>query len=102
MSNMSISLPPGLRAFVREQVETGTYSTASDVIQEGLRHLKRLVDAQQAILRHEIGLGLADMHAGQYKSFDSVEDWFADIEASKPETNIKTKKRAASRKRSAT
>jgi antitoxin ParD1/3/4 len=36
---MNISLPPELARFVREKVESGLYSSASEVVREALRRL---------------------------------------------------------------
>ena len=36
---MNISLPLELAGFVREKVEAGLYSSASEVVRESLRHL---------------------------------------------------------------
>ena len=37
MSTMNISLPPRLREFVEQQVESGRYSTASEYVRELIR-----------------------------------------------------------------
>ena len=38
MSTMNISLPPKLREFVEQQVESGRYSTASEYVRELIRN----------------------------------------------------------------
>lgn len=40
-STMNISLPADLVRFIRERVESGCYSSASEVIRDGLRLLQR-------------------------------------------------------------
>lgn len=37
---LNVSLPPAQESFVRAQVETGRYRTASEVVREGLRLLE--------------------------------------------------------------
>lgn len=58
---MNVSLTPELEKWVQSKVETGMYTSASEVIREGLRLLKEQ-DAFKAIrlaeLRQEIQLGI--------------------------------------------
>ncbi|MEA5507594.1 type II toxin-antitoxin system ParD family antitoxin [Halotia wernerae UHCC 0503] len=58
---MNVSLTPELEKWVQSKVETGMYTSASEVIREGLRLLKEQ-DALKAIrlaeLRQEIQLGI--------------------------------------------
>ena len=39
MNGMNVSLPPGLREYVRRKLEAGLYGNASEVLREGLRLL---------------------------------------------------------------
>ncbi|OUL27750.1 CopG family transcriptional regulator [Nostoc sp. RF31YmG] len=58
---MNVSLTPELEKWVQSKVESGMYTSASEVIREGLRLLKEQ-DALKAIrlaeLRQEIQLGI--------------------------------------------
>jgi antitoxin ParD1/3/4 len=58
---MNVSLTPELEKWVQSKVESGMYTSASEVIREGLRLLKDQ-DALKAIrlteLRREIQLGI--------------------------------------------
>ncbi|MBW4585818.1 type II toxin-antitoxin system ParD family antitoxin [Aetokthonos hydrillicola Thurmond2011] len=58
---MNVSLTPELEKWVQSKVESGLYTSASEVIREGLRLLKEQ-DALKAIrlaeLRREIQLGI--------------------------------------------
>jgi len=59
---MNISLTPQLEALVKKKVESGLYSSASEVIREALRLLEerdRLQAIRQEELRAEIKAGLA-------------------------------------------
>ncbi|HVT52782.1 MAG TPA: type II toxin-antitoxin system ParD family antitoxin [Dongiaceae bacterium] len=65
---MQISLPPKLEELVREKVESGRYSDASEVIRDALKLMQEL-DAVQGMklerLREELAKGEADLAAGR-------------------------------------
>ena len=71
---MNVSLTPELESFVRGLVETGRYSSASEVVREALRlveereQLRRIrIDA----LRDEIQKGIEDLEAGRVVEWDA-------------------------------
>jgi antitoxin ParD1/3/4 len=69
MPTMNVSLSAELVAFVEEEVTTGEYGTASEVVRDGLRQLRRekaLRKEKAAILRREIRLGLEQARAGRF------------------------------------
>lgn len=69
MATMNVSLPAELASFVDREVETGEYGSASEVVREGLRLLRReneIAEAKAEILRREVGLGLADAQGGRF------------------------------------
>lgn len=77
---MNVSLTPELDEFVIEKVKSGLYSSASEVIREGLRLLKEHDELQKVKLeqlREEIGKGI--------KSLDKRKGKPLDIEAIKVE-----------------
>lgn len=81
MPTMNVSLPQGLVEFVEEEVASGAYASASEVVRDGLRILQRdraLYEERMAILRHEIQLGLDDIAAGRI-SDRSVMDILEDV-----------------------
>lgn len=83
MPTMNVSLPTALAKFVEGEVASGAYSTASEVVRDGLRLLRREKDAHEeklAILKREIQLGIDDVRAGRF-SERSVMDILADLEA---------------------
>jgi antitoxin ParD1/3/4 len=53
MKELKISIPDSLQNFIEQQMETGTYASASDVVRDGLILLqeneKRLSDLREAI-----------------------------------------------------
>jgi antitoxin ParD1/3/4 len=81
----SYTLGEHLEKFVADQVASGRYSSASEVIRAGLR----LLDDQQQehtarleALRAEIQIGLDDLENGRYQDFKTKEEldaFFEDI-----------------------
>ena len=63
MNGMNVSLPPGLREYVRRKLEAGLYGNASEVLREGLRLLVARDEAGQPDppLKSEIRAELAAM-----------------------------------------
>ena len=62
---MNISLPKGLESYVRQKVKSGQYSSASEVVREGLRDMQ-VRERQIAEVRREVQKGLDDLDAGRY------------------------------------
>ena len=66
MATMNVSLSRDFLDFVNEEVASGEYGSASEVVREGLRLLRRekAVEREKlAILRREVGIGLDDARA---------------------------------------
>jgi antitoxin ParD1/3/4 len=55
---MNVSLPPAQEQFVRDQVASGRYQTASEVLRDGLRLLER--EEWQRLLQKDLVEGLTD------------------------------------------
>ncbi len=65
---MNVSLTPELEGFVTEKVKSGLYNSASEVIRESLRLLRRqdeLEQLQLAQLRREVQASIKQMDAGK-------------------------------------
>ena len=65
---MNVSLTPELEKLVNERVQSGLYSSASEVIREALRLLKEQGELRQRRLeelRKEIGFGLEQLNRGE-------------------------------------
>ncbi|MBI2239718.1 MAG: type II toxin-antitoxin system ParD family antitoxin [Magnetospirillum gryphiswaldense] len=68
MPTMNVSLPAEMAAFVEAELASGDYASASEVVRDALRLLRRERAAEQeriAILRREIQLGIDDADAGR-------------------------------------
>ncbi len=73
MATTSLSLGEHWEAFIKEEIKSGRYSTASEVVRDALRELEDRGKRLEALRAH-----LAE-GAGQAASKDFVEDF--DIEA---------------------
>ena len=72
---MDVSLTPELDEFIAEMVRSGLYSSAGEVIREGLRLLKeqeelRLIRLQE--LKREISVGIEQLENGRGKTYKSA------------------------------
>jgi antitoxin ParD1/3/4 len=77
---MNIPLTPELERLVNDEINTGDYKSASEVVREGLR-LVRLRREKLAALKRELQIGIDDIENGRYGEYSSVEELFDDIEA---------------------
>jgi antitoxin ParD1/3/4 len=76
-SRANVSLTPELERFVTRKVESGLYSSQSEVVREGLRLLidqERMVEAKLDRLRAEIAPGLAQARRGELLDPEEVVD----------------------------
>jgi len=83
MPTMNVSLPQALAEFVEKEVASGHYSTASEVVRDGLRMLREeraVYEEKRAILRREIQIGLDEVNAGKY-SDKTVMEILAEVQA---------------------
>jgi antitoxin ParD1/3/4 len=79
---MDITLTPDLESIISDQVATGYYANAGEVVREGLLLLSArdaLLRAQQQKLRDDIAIGLEQAARGQIRAFDA-EDLLSRIE----------------------
>jgi len=74
--SLNVSLPPELENRVRQHVESGLYSSASEVIREALRLFEAYQGVQAAnlaSLKADITRGVADITAGRVRQLDMNE-----------------------------
>jgi antitoxin ParD1/3/4 len=65
---MNVSLTPELEKLVHRKVETGRYTSASEVIREGLRLLDErdeMRELQKNEIRKQIAAGMVSLRAGK-------------------------------------
>jgi antitoxin ParD1/3/4 len=84
---MNVSLTPELARFVEGQVRGGLYSTASEVVREGLRILaerETLRELRRQELRKQVQAGLDELDRGEGLDgdvvFDEIERHLDEIE----------------------
>lgn len=79
MPTMNVSLSSEFVEFVEGEIASGDYGTASEVVRDALRLLRREKAAREeklVILRREVGIGIAQADAGEF-----TEQTFAEIVA---------------------
>jgi antitoxin ParD1/3/4 len=70
---MNVSLTETLDNWVNEQVESGLYTSSSEVIREGLRLLiekKSQSDLKLELLRSDLRKGIEQLDSGRARVFD--------------------------------
>jgi antitoxin ParD1/3/4 len=68
MATMNVSLSDEFVTFVEGEVASGDYGTASEVVRDALRLLRRERAAREeklVILRREVGIGVAQAQSGR-------------------------------------
>ena len=73
---MNVSLTPHLDAFVRTKVETGRYTSSSEVVREALRLLEQFESVQQTrltALHADVGHAVTQVERGETAAFDADE-----------------------------
>jgi antitoxin ParD1/3/4 len=76
MPTMNVSLSDEFVEFVESEIASGEYGTASEVVRDALRVLKReraARDEKLAVLRRELAIGLEQAQSGRF-SEKSVAD----------------------------
>jgi antitoxin ParD1/3/4 len=81
MTASTSSLPPDLQQFVQDQLATGKYASASEVVSDAVR-LMRERDARLKELRRDIELGVKQLDDGDFIEIESdaaLHAFFEDI-----------------------
>lgn len=68
---LSITLPPEMATFIRQKVDSGLYSSNSEIIREALRSM---MEREQRLERLDtaIAQGVADAEVGRVQDIDEV------------------------------
>ncbi len=77
---MNVSLTPELEKLVNDEMKSGHYKSAGEVLREALR-LLRLRREKLALLKRELQIGIDQLERGEFFEYSSVEELFDDIEA---------------------
>ena len=67
-TQITVTLPPELEAFVQERVASGRFATPGEAVREGLRLLEEREQEREAVLtelRQEIEIGVEQAKAGK-------------------------------------
>ena len=84
MPTRNVVLTDSQAKFVEQMVASGHYQNASEVLREGLR-LVQAREAEQAAklaaLRESVAVGIADMEAGRYTTFNDAKSLRTHIDA---------------------
>ena len=77
MPTRNVVLTEHQAQLIERLVGSGRYQNASEVLREGLRLLERRDQAEQvqlAALREAAAMGMADLEAGRFKSFNTPDE----------------------------
>jgi antitoxin ParD1/3/4 len=83
MATMNVSLSDEFAAFVEDEIASGEYTSASEVVRDGLRLLRREKAAHNEkilILRREVGIGIEQVRSGRL-SKRTVAELAAELDA---------------------
>lgn len=67
----SITLSSHFEHFVQQQLATGRYETASEVIRESLRQMENR-ETRLSVLRGELDIGLDELERGEHIDWQSL------------------------------
>ena len=78
---MQITLPPDLEQFVQLQLNTGSFLSANEVIQEALRLFQRTLPQDLTIdqLKEVLQIGIDDIAADRSKLYSTATELATDI-----------------------
>lgn len=72
---MNVSLTPELEKYIQSKVESGRYTSASEVVREALRLLEQKEQEREQALREfraELDDGLAELNRGEWVEGEEV------------------------------
>jgi len=81
---MNVSLTPELEKLVNEKVASGLYTSASEVVRDGLRLLRERDEIKQSRLRElrrDLSAGARQIRQGNYKEYSSGDELIDDIQS---------------------
>lgn len=96
---MNVSLTLELEKLVSDEVKSGRYKSASEVVREGLR-LIRLREEKLKMLRREIDKGVKSLKRGEGIEYHSVKELFDDVRSEAERKSKRTQTAKRTRKQS--
>lgn len=75
---MNITLTPELEKLINEEIKSGEYDSAGEVLRQGLLLLKER-KARREDLRREIQKGIDDIREGRSKTYDSADEMIEEV-----------------------
>jgi antitoxin ParD1/3/4 len=81
MPTMNVNLTPEMADYVSSELASGDYASASELVREALRSLRRDRDLEAqkfALLKQELDIGLGEAERGEFSS-RSVDDIVAAV-----------------------
>jgi antitoxin ParD1/3/4 len=69
MPTMNVSLTPEISSFVSREIASGDYATASELVRDALRLLRRERDMEEQkleILRRKVDIGIGQAERGEF------------------------------------
>ncbi len=80
MANTSLSLGEHWEVFLQNEVKTGRYGSASEVVRDALRHMEERKDKLQALRAH-LAEGEAQARNGEFVEDYSIEGIIKELDA---------------------
>jgi antitoxin ParD1/3/4 len=85
MATTSLSLGPHWEGFIKKQVETGRYGSASEVVRDALRGMEEYNQKREALRAH-LDEGLQQAKRGEFVEDFSFEKLIAELDAEDDDT----------------
>lgn len=88
---MDVSLTPELQRFISMKIDSGTYSSASEVVQEALKEMLSREESRQPELeatRSHVQAGLADLTEGRFVEGTGQDLYLRTIRAARSRHNL--------------
>ncbi|MCR6645341.1 MAG: type II toxin-antitoxin system ParD family antitoxin [Terricaulis sp.] len=73
MASTSLTLGPHWEAFIKREIASGRYASASEVVRAGLRELEERAERLEA-LRGHLAIGAAEAARGEFAENFSADD----------------------------
>jgi len=73
MASTSLTLGPHWEAFIREEIESGRYATASEVVRAGLRELEERKEKLEK-LRAYLAVGIEQADRGEFAELPTTDE----------------------------